>query len=233
MPPNTAITATVRLTSLDPATYSSVLFRADLTVFGHGETRCDGDDTGKDVEVPVQASREVFTISVYDACPHSTYGNYTLKATIFDAGYRTELASATAYFMMSFLLTPGESSFDPPAAGVAAWLDPAPPPVMYVGQWYPLRVRADLRLFRGDHVSVWGSGSEPYLLTSVAGTTPTNSVEEACLNPHSDVVQWRRAIHQKMHVAACMPGTAEIKVLHDTESVAPLYTYQIEIRRRP
>ena len=232
VPKNTAITATITLHNLDAASYSSVIFRADVTVYAHGETRCYGDDTGRDLEIPVDGSREVFTISVYDACPHDTYGNYTLKAMIFDADDRTELASTTTYFLMSRYLKPGESSPAPPAPGVQAWLDPAPPPVMYVGEWYRVQVRADVRLYHSDHVGVYGYGSKPYLLTSRSATTPSESVADACLNPHSGVVHWRRALHQAMHLAACKPGTATVLVRHETVAGAPLYTYEIEVRER-
>jgi hypothetical protein len=232
VPKNTAITATITLHNLDAASYSSVIFRADVTVYAQGETRCYGDDTGRDLEIPVDGSREVFTISVYDACPHDTYGNYTLKAMIFDADDRTELASTTTYFLMSRYLKPGESSPAPPAPGVQAWLDPAPPPVMYVGEWYRLQARADVRLYHSDHVGVFGSGSEPYLLTSRSEATPSESVADTCLNPFSDVVHWRRAIHQALHLAACKPGTATVLVRHETAAVAPLYTYEIEVLAR-
>ena len=232
VPTNTAITATITLSNLDVASYSSVMFRADLTVYRNGEARCDGDDTGKDMEVPVEASREVFTVRVYDACPHYSSGSYTLDATIFDADDRIEVASATTYFLMSTYLQPGEWTIEPPAPGARAWLDPAPPPVMYVGEWYRLQVRADVRLYHNDHVGVYGSGSEPYLLTSRSEGTPSVSVEEACLNPISVVVHWRRAIHQALHIAACKPGTAVILVNHETEAVDPLYTYEISVLLR-
>ena len=232
VPKNTAITATITLHNLDAASYSSVIFRADVTVYARGEARCDGDDTGRDLDIPVDGSREVFTVSVYDACPHDTYGNYTLKAMILDADDRIELASTTTYFLMSRYLKPGESSPAPPAPGVPAWLDPAPPPVMYVGEWYRVQVRADVRLYHGDHVGVHGYGSEPYLLTSRGEATPSESVADACLNPHSDVVHWRRALHQAMHLAACRPGTATVLVRHETAAVAPLYTYEIEVLAR-
>ena len=232
VPKNTAITATITLHNLDAASYSSVIFRADVTVYARGEARCYGDDTGRDLEIPVDGSREVFTVSVYDACPHDTYGNYTHTAMIFDADDRTELASTTTYFLMSRYLKPGESSPAPPAPGVQAWLDPAPPPIMYVGEWYRVQVRADVRLYHSDHVGVHGYGSEPYLLTSRSESTPSESVADACLNPHSDVVHWRRALHQAMHLAACKPGTATVLVRHETAAVASLYTYEIEVRER-
>ena len=232
VPRNTAITATITLHNVEAASYSSVLFRADVTVYAQGETRCYGDDTGRDLEIPVDGSREVFTAHVYDACPHNTYGTYTLKATIFDPNDRTELASTTTYFLMSRYLKPGESSPAPPAPGVPAWLDPAPPPVMYVREWYRLQARADVRLYHSDHVGVFGSGSEPYLLTSRGSATPSESVADACLNPLSDVVHWRRAIHQALHLAACRLGTATVLVRHETVAGDPLYTYEIEVRER-
>ena len=183
VPRNTAITATITLHNLDAASYSSVIFRADVTVY-------DADD-------------------------------------------RTELASTTTYFLMSRYLKPGESSPAPPAPGVQAWLDPAPPPIMYVGEWYRVQVRADVRLYHSDHVGVNGYGSEPYLLTSLGGSaTPSESVADACLDALSDVVDWRRALHQSLHLAACKPGTATVLVRHETAAVALLYTYEIEVRER-
>ena len=166
VPPNTAITATITLSNLDVAGYSSVMFRADLTVFGHGETGCNGDDTGKDIEIPVDDSKETFTVRVFDTCPHGNYGNYTLVARVFTVDDRIELVSAATNFLMSSFLAPGEVIPAPPAPGVRAWLDPAPPSVMYAGEWYPLRVRADVRLYLNDHVGVFGYSSDPNLLTS-------------------------------------------------------------------
>ena len=228
VPENTAITATITLSNLDVAGYSSVIFRADLTVFGHGETRCNGDDTGKDIEMPVDESMEVFTVRVYDACPHGTYGIYTLDARIFKADDRTELASATTNFLMSRYLAPGEVAPSPPAPGVQAWLDPSPPPVMYAGEWYQLKVRSDVRLYFNDHVGVNGYGSEPYLLTAPGEVRPSTPVADSCPD-YSDVVDWRRAIHQALYIAACGPGTAVISVRHETDAVAPLYTYEVQI----
>ncbi len=230
VPPNTAITATITLSNLDVAGYSSVMFRADLTVFGHGQTGCNGDDTGKDIEIPVDDSKETFTVRVFDTCPHGNYGNYTLVARVFTVDDRIELVSAATNFLMSSFLAPGEVIPAPPAPGVRAWLDPAPPSVMYAGEWYPLRVRADVRLYLNDHVGVFGYSSDPNLLTSRSAGTPTETVEEACADTSLLLgLNWRRAIHQSLHVAACGPGTAVITVRHETDAIDPLSTYEVQI----
>ena len=230
MPPNTAITATITLSNLDVAGYSSVMFRADLTVFGHGETGCNGDDTGKDIEILVDDSKETFTVRVFDTCPHGNYGNYTLVARVFTVDDRIELVAAATNFLMSSFLAPGEVIPDPPALGVRAWLDPAPPPVMYAGEWYPLRVRADVRLYLNDHVGVVGYGSEPDLLTSGGSNRPSFSVEEACADTSPLLgLNWRRAIHQSVFFAACGPGSAVITVRHETDAIDPLSTYEVQI----
>ena len=230
VPPNTAITATITLSNLDVAGYSSVMFRADLTVFGHGQTGCNGDDTGKDIEIPVDDSKETFTVRVFDTCPHGNYGNYTLVARVFTVDDRIELVSAATNFLMSSFLAPGEVIPDPPAPGVRAWLDPAPPSVMYAGEWYPLRVRADVRLYLNDHVGVFGYSSDPNLLTSRSAGTPTETVEEACADTSLLLgLNWRRAIHQSLHVAACRPGIAVISVRHETDAIDPLSTYEVQI----
>ena len=124
VPRNTEVTATITLSNLDVDSYTSVVFRADLTVYNRGEQRCDGDDTGKDMEKAVDQSREVFTVRVYDACPHDTYGHYTLDTRIFQAdasasGGKIELASASTRFSMSRYLTSGEVTAPPPAPGEA------------------------------------------------------------------------------------------------------------------
>ena len=228
VPPNTAITATITLSNLDVAGYSSVMFRADLTVFGHGQTGCNGDDTGKDIEIPVDDSKETFTVRVFDTCPHGNYGNYTLVARVFTVDDRIELVSAATNFLMSSFLAPGEVIPAPPAPGVRAWLDPAPPSVMYAGEWYPLRVRADVRLYLNDHVGVFGYSSEPYLLTAPGASRPSAPVADSCPD-YSAEVSWRRAIHQGLHIGACGPGTAVITVRHETDAIDPLSTYEVQI----
>ena len=191
VPQNTAITGTVTLSNLDVDSYSSVIFRAEVTVYGLGERRCNGDDTGKDIEAAVDESREILTdLRIYDACHYYTYGNYTLDARIFRIdtsapGGKVELASASTQFMMSRYLTPGEVTAPPPASGVKAWLDPDPRTLdMRVGEWHRFRTRSDILLYLNDHVGVLMYGSEPGFFVAPEESTPSKSVEEACQGPH-------------------------------------------------
>ena len=134
VPQNTPITATVTLDNLDPGSYSSLVFRADLTEWDQGfpaSTSCEGEHTGEDITVEVDASRETFTVEVWKSCSQDIYAHYTLDAALvrLDSsapGGRVELASAETRFAMSRYLGAGETPPPPPAPGVAAWLDPAP-----------------------------------------------------------------------------------------------------------
>ena len=238
VPRNTAITATITLGNLDVNSYSSVIFRADLTVFGHGERRCNGDDTGKDMEIAVEESQEVFTAKVYDACPHDTYGNYTLSTKIFQVvapDNKVELASASTQFLMSRYLAPGEVTEPPPAPGVQAWADPDPTNIdMYVGEWHLFHFRSDVRLYLNDHLDVLAYGNEPghFVAGSEGRTPPSFDFEEACRQADTSV-HWRRAIHQSLWIAACEPGDAVIEIRHETDAVPPLYKYEFRILARP
>ena len=238
VPRNTAITATITLGNLDVNSYSSVIFRADLTVFGHGERRCNGDDTGKDMEIAVEESQEVFTAKVYDACPHDTYGNYTLSTKIFQVvapDNKVELASASTQFLMSRYLAPGEVTEPPPAPGVQAWADPDPTNIdMYVGEWHLFHFRSDVRLYLNDHLGVLAYGNEPghFVAGSEGRTPPSFDFEEACRQADTSVY-WRRAIHQSLWIAACEPGDAVIEIRHETDAVPPLYKYEFRILARP
>ena len=238
VPRNTAITATITLGNLDVNSYSSVIFRADLTVFGHGERRCNGDDTGKDMEIAVEESQEVFTAKVYDSCPHDTYGNYTLSTKIFQVvapDNKVELASASTQFLMSRYLAPGEVTEPPPAPGVQAWADPDPTNIdMYVGEWHLFHFRSDVRLYLNDHLDVLAYGNEPghFVAGSEGRTPPSFDFEEACRQADTSV-HWRRAIHQSLWIAACEPGDAVIEIRHETDAVPPLYKYEFRILARP
>ena len=112
---DTAITGTVTLSNLDPASYSSVTFRADITPYNNGERRCNGDDTGSDITIAVDASTETFTVDIYDACPseYHSYGTYTLDLTISNGS--VELATGQTQFGMSRYLTIGEATATPPS----------------------------------------------------------------------------------------------------------------------
>ena len=71
--------------------------------------------------------------------------------------------------------------------------------------------------------------ANPYLLVSGGEAQPGISVEETCSDTTEDVVHWRRAIHQALYIAACKPGPAVIEVSHETKTVPPLYTYEVQI----
>ena len=85
---DTDIIATITLDGLHPTSYSSVIFRADLTrkttIHTTPETRCNGDDTGRDIDIAVNATTETFTAGPIDDClaSYSTYGSYTVDLTI-------------------------------------------------------------------------------------------------------------------------------------------------------
>ena len=241
VPPFTAVTATITLSNLDVGSYSSVIFRADLTVYGRGERGCDGDDTGRDLEIAVDESQEIFTARVYDACAEHHYGNYTLDAKVFKAdtsapGGKVELASATTAFLMSRFLELGDVIGPPPAPGVKAWLDPHPTALdMYVGEWHRFTVRSDVRLYINDHVGLYAYSAERgrihFTSESSSVSPPSFSVEEACRST-TDIVSWRRAIHQSVWIGACEAGDAFMDVRHDTGAVEPLHRYEFRTLAR-
>ena len=171
VPQNTALTATITLNNLDAASYSSLIFRADLTEFDpHFEAAsasCEDEDMGEDITIEVDGSQETFTVKVYKACSHDIYAHYTLDAKIFQVDPslpdgKVQLASASTRFSMSRYLRPGEMTLPPPAPGVAAWLDPDPETfAWYVGEWVQFRARTDVSLYLNHHLGVRAYGSEP------------------------------------------------------------------------
>ena len=234
VPMDTEIIGTVTLDNLDIDNYFSVIFRADITGYRNAERRCNGDDTGEDIEIMVDESREVLTVRVFDACPsyYYSYGSYTLdmsisKADVMAPSGKVELATASTQFSMSRYLMPGEVLIPPPASGVKAWMDPDPTTFdMYVGEWHKFRFRADILLYLNDHVGVLAYGSEAGHFIALVGTTSGITVEEACRKPRDFSEHWRRAIHQPLWLAACKPGNAVIEVHHETDAVDPLYKYE-------
>ena len=240
VPMDTAITGTVTLSNLDFDSYSSVIFRADITVYNRGELRCNGDDTGKDIDIPVDESREVFPVQVYDACPseYNSYGTYTLDLSISRTdtsapGGKVELASARTQFGMSRYLAIGEVTTTPPAPGAQAWLDPDPRTLnMKVhGEWQEFRVRSDVTRYLNDYLGVIVNAGELGLFatTSRSPDTSTTATEEACRRAEDSNEHWRRAIHQQLWLVACKPGDAVISLRHETDAVAPLYNYRFRI----
>ena len=161
VPQNTVITATVTLDNLDPASYSSLVFRADLTEwdphFPTDSARCEGDDMDEDIPVEVDASRETFTVEVWKGCSAYIYAYYALDAALVQLPGRVELASAETRFAMTRYLEAGETPPPPPAPGVAAWLDPDPESFAWkVGEWIEFRPRSNVLLYLDHHVGVRG-----------------------------------------------------------------------------
>ena len=236
VPLNTAITATVTLDNLDPASYSSLVFRADLTEWDQAfarSTHCEGKDTGKDITMEVDASRETITVEVWKSCSQDIYAYFTLDAALFRLdtsapGGRVELASAETRFAMSRYLQAGQTAPPPPAPGVAAWLDPNPTSFEWkVGESVVFRARTDILQYLNHHVGVRGFGSEDG--ARFADDTNGLDAEEACRNVDDGIVDWRRAIHQPVRLFACRAGEATIRVWHETDPEV-LATYEFRIR---
>ena len=236
VPMDTAIAGTVTLNNLDVDSYSSVIFRADITTYGQGERRCNGDDTGRDIEIAVDDSREVFTSKIFDACPsyYDSYGSYTLDVSIsrMDTSHpdgRVELASTRTQFMMSRYLTAGVPTATPPESGALAWMDPDPRNLDMVvhGEWHQFHFRVDITKYLNDHLGVLGYDStQPDIFITLGEQIPRISVEQACRERRDDrVIHWRRASNQALVIAACKPGAATIELRHETEAGPPLYTY--------
>ena len=236
VPLNTAITATVTLDNLDPANYSSLVFRADLTEWEQafaGSISCEGEHTGKDITVEVDASRETIAVEVWKSCSQDIYAYFTLNAALFRLdtsapGGRVELASAETRFAMSRYLQAGQTPPPPPAPGVAAWLDPDPTSFEWkVGESVVFRARTDILQYLNHHAGVRGFGSEDG--ARFADDTNGLNAEEACRNVDDGIVNWRRAIHQPVRFFACRAGEATIEVWHETDPEV-LSTYEFRIR---
>ena len=236
VPMDTAIAGTVTLNNLDVDSYSSVIFRAEITPYNRAERRCNGDDTGRDIEIAVDDSREVFTAKIFDACPsaYDSYGSYTLDVSIsrMDTSHpdgRVELASTRTQFMMSRYLTAGVPTATPPESGALAWMDPDPRNLDMVvhGEWHQFHFRVDITKYLNDHLGVLGYGStQPDIFIAPGEQIPGISVEQACRERRDDdVIHWRRASNQALVIAACKPGAAIIELRHETEAGPPLYTY--------
>ena len=74
LPWDQALTGTVTLDGLDHDSYSSIVFRADVAGHEDYTATCFGDDTGRDIVVGVDASRESFAIEVFKPCNHAAEG---------------------------------------------------------------------------------------------------------------------------------------------------------------
>ena len=238
LPWDQALTGTV---TLDHGSYSSVVFRADVAGHENSTSMCFGDDTGRDIEVGVDATRESLAIQVFKPCTHATGGiggtyDYVLDLSVSRAGPvpgdRTELASAREHFLLTRFLQAGDTWLPAPEPAAAAWMDPDPRTVDWVahGEWTQFRFRSNVLLYTEDHLGVRGFGSVAgYFATARPDLPP----EQACMDDHRWDLNWRRAIHQDLWIVACQPGEATIHLRHETDSVAPLYSYEITTRASP
>ena len=166
VPANTEITATITLSNLDVNSYSSIVFRADVTRWGHARDICEGDGIGEDIDVEVNESKKVLTATVPDACPIG--GSYALEARAFRVNTsppndKVELASARAPFVVSKYLMPGVPTATPPVPKPQAWLDPDPTSLdMQVhGEWQRFFVRSDVLESVYDHVYLYFNDTGP------------------------------------------------------------------------
>ena len=243
IPQNTALTATITLNNLDPASYSSLIFRSDLTDFdphySYAAASCEDEDMGQDITVEVDESREVFTVGVYKACSHYIYAHYTLDASISRADTssssgKVELASASTRFMMSRYLSAGETIQAPPMPDAAAWMAPDPRTLeWYVGEWVLFRARTNVLLYLNHHLSVMAYGNELTHFVALASPgMPGRRVQEECEQRDGHNAHFRRAIHQGLWIGACRSGDGVIELRHETDPVPALYQYKFRILAR-
>ena len=234
VPQKQALTGTVTLDGLDHDSYSSVVLRADVAGHEDRTSSCRGDDTGKDIEVDVDESRESREVQVFKRCDHIAGGfgtyDYVLDLSVSRAGI--ELASAQVHFLVTYYLEVGDTWLPAPEPEAVAWMDPDPRTVDMVvhGEWTQFRFRSNVLLYTEDHLNVHASGETVGHFASTYTYLPP---EQACEKEAESNVNWRRAIHQDLWLVACRPGNAVILLRHETESVAPLYTYEIQTLASP
>ena len=88
LPTEMPLTGDVTLQDLDPAAYPSFVLRADVTGHEDRTRHCYGDDTGADIEVEVDETREIVSgLQLFKSCTNApgsfgTYG-YVLTVTLF------------------------------------------------------------------------------------------------------------------------------------------------------
>ena len=153
---HTPINATITTENLDPLSYSNIVFRADITPYEDAETRCNGADTGRDIEIEVDQSTETFTVNIFAACPHKSIGTYTLDLQVFHPeDLVTPLAASTTYFAFSEHLRIGEPTPEHPDDNPPPiWLDPDPADLVVDGLWHPFRIRTDVTQYLPGRVVI-------------------------------------------------------------------------------
>ena len=243
IPLNTPLTATITLNNLDPASYSSLIFRGDLTEFdSHYPTEaayCEDEDMGRDLTIEVNESEETFTVGVYRACSYSIYAHYTLDIGIFRADSlaingKAELASAGTRFIISRYISAEETIPSAPTSETSAWtgLDLASLDI-HVGEWVRIRPHSNVLLFFDTHVGVTVNGYPAAKFITGGLFYPHHiDVEEECKTRGRTHVSWRRAIHQWFHIAACTPGDAVVLIDAEKSDLPNLYRREFRILDR-
>ena len=239
LPRTVPLTGAVTLSNLDPAGYSELTFRADLTGHESRTSHCYGEDTGTDIAVPVDQSEESLTVRLFKRCVNvrGGFGTYDYRLDIslsgadpMQPGETIGLASMQLHFLVSTYLTLGEVFSPPPVPAAQAWMDPDPStPRWYVGEWRRFRFRSSVPRYPEDHLNVFLNSSQPGSFHGIGGSdTPPGDPDEAC-SMEDTFQNWRRAIHQTLWVVACEPGPAVFLLQHETLAVAPLYEYDFVV----
>ena len=246
---HTRIDATITAENLDPNSYSGIVFRADITPYEDAETRCNGEDTGRDVAVEVDEASEEFTVNVFRACPHRSSGTYTLDLQVFRPGNRANpLASATTNFAFSRRLRPGEPVLDPPNATTPIWLDPDPADLVVDGLWHRFRIRSDVTQYlpgrvtirpvvTSDPISDPGFGTPLPRPDSPLRLDPfqsyPGSTTGVCDRDEPLYPSFTAAIHSYVWLTACDAGDAAVGLFHDSLGAEALHTHTFTAEARP
>ena len=184
-------------------------------------------------------SEESLTVRLFKRCVNvpGGFGTYDYRLDIslsradpMQPGETIGLASMQLHFLVSTYLTPGEVFGPPPAPAAQAWMDPDPStPRWYVGEWRRFYFRSNVSRYAEDHLNVFLNSSQPGSFHGIGGSdTPPDDPDEAC-SMEDTFQNWRRAIHQTLWVVACEPGPAVFLLQHETQGVAPLYTYDFVV----
>ncbi len=198
-------------------------FRADATQYKPDSYPEGSDflgaDINRDITIPVDSSREDFTISVFEACDLSIYAYFELDVSLSRAdpnspGDRITLATTNARFSMSRYLEQGVPTATPPIPGAAAWMEPDPTMLDWTvhDDWQQFRFRADISRYIDHHLGVVDASDVEGLLYAPGANIPSLTVKEACEQAGGDQVDWRRAINQPLAIGLCKEGQATIQL---------------------
>ena len=238
VPQNVAITGDVSLDDLDPSSYSSVTFRANIQVNAGDFYGCFGADTGRDITKSVTGSRLQFSMEVFQACSAYRYSNYTLHGKLYAGGTSTdqqgnELATISVRFTFNRYLSAAEPTSTPPSATQGGWLDPDPGTLnMTVGKWYRVLNRFNPENYFEDHINWMVNVEEDLQFGTLSGSLteePGYSMEQACDGLWNGGSGWRRGNNQGLWIMPCFAGKAKF-VLMEEEVAARLAVYEFEVR---